>query len=193
MKQSVNMMPDEYFATVIVRKRIAAWVAIAVLAVVGSMALSYPATVRAKHKLSVLEPLRQNVASMEKWGERIPSVTTSLRAARTQQQAVSELLNEPFWNGLLADMAAATNGELCITQLDITKHVIDAGGKNKKTEIPVVTISGMAPGNAEVIQFMQRLSGSEHLKSLELEASRASSKGREEGLTLEFTIQGVAQ
>ena len=190
MKQHVNMMPEEYFVRDLTRRRVLRWVAFAVVVTAMIFALSYPMNARARRREAILGPLRENVASMEQWGERVALVTERLRVASGQQQAVDELLNEPFWNGFLSEVAAATGGELWITQLDTTSYLMDDG--ELETQVPLVTISGMAPSNFEVIRFLRRLSDSKHLQSVELQVSRAA-RTEEEDFKIEFTIQGIAR
>jgi hypothetical protein len=184
------MMPEEYFVTDLTRQRALKWMVFGGVVAAAVLAAAYPFNVRARQKTTILEPLRANVASMELWGERVAPVTERLRVASTHQEAANELLHQPFWNGFLSDVAAATGGELRITQLDTAKHLM--GKDDLETEVYLVTISGMAPSNFEVIGFMRRLSSSEHLQSLELEVSRAQ-RTKDEGPGIEFIIQGIAQ
>jgi hypothetical protein len=186
------MLPEEYFVADLRRQRILRWAVFGGVVLAGVLAAAYPVSMRAREKENVLVPLRASVANQENLiRQSAPGVIEAMRGASTRQLAARELLKQPYWNEFLSDVATAAGDEIKLTELEIDKHVM--GDDEARTEVYVVNISGEAPSGGALSGFMRRLSGSDHVHSLEFEVSSEDDTTNGSSKAVSFSIQGIVE
>ena len=193
MSRNVDLLPPRHFTGQLIKQRAIMWLFVAGASVVAVGGVSLWIHWKASELESKIVPLRQNVAASSMLGELVAPLATKLEAALGSQAVVKKLLDEPFWNGVLSDIGSATEGKLYITRFDIWREdeLIDAESDQKR-EVAKLRLSGEAPSNFEVVEFMRNLALSHHLAELDLVSSDMSdiSDRRRMG---QFEIVGVAR
>jgi hypothetical protein len=201
MKSSVDLIPREVRAEQTVHKRILGWIAVGVAVVVAVLLVASSLWVRLGKLDAQVRPLRERVAAMEGWDQKMAPLADRLQSARQRQKIVGRLLKEPFWSGLLSDLSVAAGEKLLLGQVTITKELVnkepvankEPDAKDKlQSEIYKVLISGIAPSNGELMSFMTQLGSSKNIKSISLEQSRVSQEKEKQGMVT-FEIHGVAE
>jgi len=209
MTQKVDLLPEEYSFNRIVRMRVVLWFLIILCSGLLTLLLGEYLNTKAQALEDSIVPLREQVASLQGWGERVVPLATQLGVALERRVVVNELLAEPSWSELLSDVAGATGGRLWLTEFEIKKEtttteqeqeafqeVVGELFGTQPTEIEhvttVIVIKGVAPSNFDVIFFITRLSKSSFLSELRLEVSRMPSL-TEDYAAVEFEIRGVVQ
>lgn len=189
MKRSVELLPDEYLARPVYKKRIGQW-SILTLALLGLVVVfgffQRKDVVRLEREIG---PLRQSVDELKGMGDRFALLTEELENATERQSVIDLLQKTPEWSDLMRELSGATNGELWF--LNVTIREMENDIEDDRVRNPRVQIEGVAPSNAEVSQFMRRLSASKHLRELQLESSHER-QSQDGNVKVEFEISGIA-
>lgn len=185
MNRPVELLPDEYLARPVYRRRFRQWVlvTIALSSVVCLFAYARPSDSERLER--ELVPLRQRAEQLEGLGNRFALLKNELEDTVARQNVVDDLLDAPEWSYLLNDLCKATNNELWIVELTLSDNDVD-GVRGSRLQI-----RGVAPSNAEISRFTSRLSASPHFRDIQLESSRESTTD-EENVKVEFGISGIA-
>lgn len=190
MKRSVELLPDEYLARPVYRKRAGQWAVVA-LALTGIVCVfGYFQRKDIERLKQEIVPLRQSVDELRKMGDRFAHLTGEFEKATARQSMADRLRKEtPEWSHVMKELSEATNGELWL--LEVTLHEIEEVTEDDGAHGSQIHIQGAAPSNVEINQFLRRLSASKHFRGLQLEASHEpQSQGRNE--KVEFGISGIA-
>lgn len=174
MKTMVDLKPQELVVREALQAVIVKWVRFAIPLVALILVSSGAFVFSAFRSDAAMETLRENVVIMRVWGEEIAPLASRLRRATRERGSYQTLLIEPSWNELLGDIAGAAGGEVQISEIAMSRQRLQEGSSE---ETAVLRIMGIAPSNAGVSQFMQKLGPSEYLRGLALEVSRAARSG----------------
>lgn len=189
MKRSVELLPDEYLARPVYRKRIGQWVMITIALSGIACLFGYfqPRDVARLKQETVL--LQQSVYELQGMGDRFALLAEELEIAAARQEVVNGLQKTSEWSDLLRDLSDLTQGDLWFIEVNISEIDDDRdGGAARRSRIQ---IKGVAPSNVEINQFMRRLSASKHLRELQLESSHES-QSPDGNVKVEFGIGGIA-
>ena len=197
MKKQVNLLPDSYVQRARVRRIVRLWLIVAAGAVwIFVLALAHFEQ-RARSVESEVKPLRQRAQRMEEQTTELQRLLRDLRdvrarevQARQYQLAFGELARNPFWSGVLAEVAAASSDGLWITRLELrASEGRTAGGPLPAASTARASVSGQAASSSEVAAFVTHLERSRHFSDFDLAASEALS-GAEETTAVEFKAAG---
>ena len=189
MTGNVELLPDNYLARPVYRRRIGQW-AILTIALSGLVCLFgylQPKDVVRLEQEIVL--LRQGVHELEAMGNRFALLTEELEYAAARQGVADFLQITPEWSDLLKDLSDATNGDLWLEEVTIR----ESEGETDDDRVPSshIEIQGVAPSNVEIGEFMRRLSASKHFQELQLESSHEP-QSPDGSVKVEFEISGIA-
>lgn len=190
MSRNVELLPDEYLARPVYRKRVGQWAVLA-LALSGLVCVfAYFQRKDIDRLKQEIVPLRQSVDELRKMGDRFAHLTGEFENATARQSVIDRLRKgTPEWSRVMEELSDATNGELWF--LEVTLHEMDEDKEDGGVRGSQIRIQGVAPSNVEITQFMRRLSASKHFRELQLESSREpQSQDRNE--KVEFGIGGIA-
>lgn len=189
MSRRVELLPDEYLARPIYTKRIKQWmlITIALSGLVCFFAYFQRKDVARLEREIV--PIRQSIAEFKGTGDRFALLAEELEIAAAQQSVADRLQKTSDWSLLLKDLCDTTHGELWFVELSI--HEKDSGTNDEDAGRSRIRIKGMAPSNAEISQFMRRLSVSKHFRELSLESSHEP-RSQDGSVKVEFEISGIA-
>jgi len=190
MTHTVDLVPDNHRVSQAVWKHSVVWVVVGAVAVFAVVLITFALWFRIARLEETVTPLRERVASMRPWENRVGPLTRGLQAAYEKNQVVGRLLVKPFCSELLSDLAQATSDQLWLTQVDITPQ--SRTEEEQKREVFVMSITGASTSDLELIRFMTALTQSEHVSGLDLEMSRAAKSG--EGVAVvEFGLRADLQ
>ena len=193
MNSRVDLMPEEYYATRIVRRKAIKWLSVMVFALGGVVVFIAFLRLQAANLSNKVLPLREMVANTQELGEQVAPLANKLNAALKRQEVVHELVAEPAWNGLMHDIAASMESGLWLTQCNVATEKRNKDKDGKETEeVHRLNINGQAQSNEEIIRFMKQLSSSVHLSALELQESSISRRS-ERAQTIQFGLRGIVQ
>ncbi|MFC1736052.1 PilN domain-containing protein [Candidatus Hydrogenedentota bacterium] len=190
MNRQIDMIPEEHFESRLIRQRFMKWLALSITVSAAVLPLGLLTRMNAAKLERSVTPLRESVVSMQGWAGKVAPLADKLQTALGQQSAVKGLLNEPNWCGLFSDVSRAVDKELWLTDLNVRKETRskeDSGDENR--EVMLINMSGIAPSNFEVLEFMRRLSESNHLGRLDLKISKMP-RFSEDNPSVEFEVRG---
>ena len=192
MSYTVDLTPAEFRSVKTLKRAARLWVALcaAVLAVV--LGLAGTLHVQAVRLDKRMAPMRERIAGMQDREARLALIARDLREVRESQTLVKRLCHEPFWCGLLADLAAATSDRVRIAELRIAEGSAEGNGEADSEHSSTITITGKASSDIEVIELISTLSDSEHLASLNLKRTWASSEADARN-RVEFELHGTVK
>ena len=189
MTRNVELLPDKYLARPAYKKRIGQW-AILTIALSGLVCLFgylQPKDVVRLEQEIVL--LRQSVYELEALGDRFALLREELENAAARQDVVDLLQKTPAWSDLLKDLSGATNGDVWFEEVTIHEFVDETD--DDRAPHSRIQIKGVAPSNAQIGEFMRRLSASKHFQELQLESSHEP-QSPDGSVKVEFEISGIA-
>lgn len=192
MNIQVDLLPGGYRARDIIKERLLRWILVVCICVVviaaGGFLLKWQ-TVKLGTRVN---ELRANVAGMRSWEKMILPLAANLENVGKQRTIVNELLSEPYWSGLLAEVAAAAPEGLLLDSLEVTRYNRPAElNEEGSSLLTVMLLAGSADSNARVFQFVKALSGSGQLRRVTLRRSTVTEGQTGPGTTLTFEIRGI--
>lgn len=191
MKQEIDLIPKEKHISRSMAKRAIAWV-IVCASVLGGVSLMGAYMQREVLRLdSGVTPLRDQVSALEEWDQSLAPLADSLSTAFARQAIANELLNEPFWSGLLADLTFAARETLWLNRFTLTKNKVTTPD-GATHEVTSIVIAGIASSDRELMRFMTRFSQSKHLASLTLEQATIPNAVELKDMR-EFELHGAVQ
>lgn len=189
MNRDVELLPEEYFARGVYRKRIVLWALASIVLTAIVCGAAYLQAERVARLEEENVPLRQSVDTLKGLGDQVASLAKDLEVAAGRQRVVEGLLEKTQWSALINEVAKATDGQLWLTEFRISEIVSYDSDEDANTSS--IEMRGVAPSNLEVSQFMRRLSISGHLYQLQLNSSHAP-RSQDGNSKVEFGISGVA-
>jgi Tfp pilus assembly protein PilN len=189
---TIDLTPKEYRMGRKVKRRVAAWAAIAVTVSFAVFLTSASFQYRARELEAQVQPMRERVETMGAWSAKLVPLASQLETARNRRLIVDRLLKEPKWSALFSDIAAAAEGDLWLTGARVWKESVTDEESEQETEVILLALSGSASSDFEVIRFMTKLSESGHLSSLKLEHSRTREDDAA-GFIVGFELQALVQ
>lgn len=189
IKTMVDLKPRELVVREVQRAMVVKWVRFAIPLVAVILVSSGVFVFNVYRNEAKMVGIRANVETMRASGAQIAPLASKLRRAYREHGSYQALLSEPSWNELLGDIAGAAGGEVQISEIVMSRQRLETGSS---VETAVVKIMGVAPSNAGVSQFMQKLSPSAYLSDLALEVSRAARSGADR-MGVEFEVVCYAQ
>lgn len=192
MNKRIELLPESYLLRQMIRARSKQWAIVAAVAVLVTLVVALSVYVPASSLQMSLVPLRQKVASAEGWEATLAGLAVEVRSALERRRVVDALVHEPHWCGLLSDVASATSRRLWLTGFDVSTESVESedealpGGTRT-----VISISGKASSNDDVIRFVRILSRSDHIEDVELSESKMPGVTGGE-VQVQFRIQGTA-
>lgn len=189
MTQKIDFIPAEYEQARKRRDRLFRGVALGftISGIVFILATSIRLqVVQANTKV---EPLREQVASMRQWQERVGMLSEDLRGSIEHQAALDRLTQGANWVDFLDAMSDASNDRVWITDCRLTREEekLEDGVSRSTSRL---ALSGVATSDVEVIELMAALSASPYVEDIRLETSRTSSARETLGM-IEFAMAGT--
>lgn len=193
----IDLIPEDTRRERAVFRRTVCWVAIAAAVAVAVSSVGTSMWIRTGKLDAQLEPLRTRVAAMEGWEQKVTPLMDKLKSAQQRNAAVGRLLDEPFWSGLLSDIAGASGENVLLGQITISKEIVNEKGKPSQ-ELVHLAMSGVAPSNPELLGLLSKLESSKNIKSVSLERSAVkpqepSADATESSGPVSFDVRGVVQ
>lgn len=187
MKTSVDLYPEEYYAYLLVRRRLMLWsrlfVAVVTALSVASLSLWWVVH-RAESNLARLEA---QVLGMELWGAELAPLVSELQSARERQRVLGQLVNEPAWSALLNELGSATGDNVWLREFSVeTESQPNADGDPEI--VHAIAILGYARSNSDFIDFITALSQSPHVTNVGQDYARKSNDFENDDI-LEFKLQ----
>jgi len=195
----VNLLPDTLINRGAKHARSMRWLFIGVGVVV--LILAYSLTIRqdiaaARNELANLE---KQVAEKQQLSEKLALLEQDLERAAQKRGTANELLDQPDWAYILADIAEAAQHNAWLEQLTFTKVKVrqkstdgDNAAKGEEQESIQTRFSaeGYAPSNFELANFMTRVNRSSHFDDVELNYSELRNANLGAPSVMRFEIEG---
>jgi Tfp pilus assembly protein PilN len=195
----VNLLPDTLIKRGAKHARSMRWLLIAVGVLV--LILAYSLTIRqdiaaARSELANLE---KQVAEKQELSKKLAVLEQDLERAAQKRDTANELLDQPDWAYILADIAEAAQHNAWLEQLTFTKVKVrqkstdgDDAAKEEDQESIQTSFSaeGYAPSNFELANFMARLERSSQFDNVELNYSELRKANPATPSVMRFEIEG---
>ena len=197
MNHTVDLIPEDTRRRRAVFRRILYWLAITAIVSAGSLGVGVSKWVRAGEFEAQLQPLRERVAAMEGWDQKIAPLAEQLKTAQERHRIVGRLIEEPFWSGLLSDVADASGEGVLLGQVSISREITAEKDKPSQ-EVTRLAMSGVAPSNADLLNLLSKLEASKSVKSVSLERSAVNAEQPNAGEAettgmVNFDVRGIVQ
>ncbi len=190
MSHCIDLMPEEYQTARAATKRLYTRLCAGIVVLIVLLLLAASLHEKARLLQAKVIPLRDRVASMRVWEAQLPAARQRLEYALKQQSTTNMLCHEPFWSGLLSDLAMASGKNVRVTQLSVTRDASDIDADGKGIDQFNMFIAGEAASRSDFIEFMSRLGASEHVREIALEVSRNVESELNYGM-MEFSLRGT--
>ena len=183
MSRDIDLIPKDYTTGRNVQRKGGIWIVIGVLALLAVLGMHLTMASRLGKLEASVSPLRERVLSMRAWEAQVDPLARRLEDARDRYRLVTKLTDEPFMEGLIADLAGAAGEGLWLQELRVEQGESEGGQRYG------MQISGVASSNADLIIFMAALSASEHVDGLALNISKTV-RNSEDVAHIDFEVAG---
>jgi len=191
MNKKMDLIPNDTRINRVILKRVIGWVIVSASVLGGVLLMAVYMQRQVLWLDSRVLSLRQQVNALEEWDQGLAPLADSLSTAYGCQVVVNELLNEPFWSGLLADLSFASRETLWLNQFTLTKDEVSMPDGTRR-EVALMVVSGLASSDKELMRFITRFSDSEHLTSLTLAQATIPNDTELKDMR-EFELHGTVQ
>ena len=191
MTQAVELAPEEYRVRRGARKRLASQFVVG--AAIIALALVIAGFVRADTRRiqTEIQPLRIQEAELLQWEAQVPILVENAKSWKVRGWQLHELTHQPYWCGVLEDMARSAGDQVRVDSLRIESQ---AGEEDEEGRAPLrylLQIAGEAHSDIDVVTFLSAYSGSAHVKELRLEQFSATGVSGSGGVL--FSMTGVVE
>lgn len=168
MQSEVDLLPQEYRERWRTRNRIVIWLLLAVF-MTGLMTLGgasiYWRQVGAR---AAIADLRARVVDMRPWAMKANAAISELEELQRAREMVKVTRSPVQWEHFLADLSHAVSDDIRLADLRLSVAPADL---SREDVAGVVSLSGVASNDLEVLRLIRALEASPTVLELELEMS----------------------
>jgi Tfp pilus assembly protein PilN len=195
----VNLLPDALIKGGAKQARAIRWLLVGLVVALAIGLYSLAIRRRIATARDELARLEEQVAEKQALSDKLASLEEDLERAAQRHTTANELLDQPDWEHVLADIAGAAQGNAWLEQLKFTKVKVrrapkDGENAGKEEEQEIIETSfraeGHAPSNFELANFMARLERSSHFDEVELNYSELRKPNPGAPSVMRFEIEG---
>lgn len=172
MIKQIDLLPVSYMIGNAIRRRARKWMFVLVGSVIIILGVS--ASIRMKSTALEVEllPIKEKIERGTEREMEMALLASELRNTLDRKTALENLSTDPFWCGLLGDIATSTAEDMWLLSIDITKSKIDVEDSDIIVEESKVTITGHAESNEDILAFYQELKNSDYTREVKLQEAR---------------------
>jgi len=172
MIKQIDLLPVSYMIGNAIRRRARKWMFVLVGSVVVILGVS--ASIRMSSTALEVEllPIKEKIERGAVHEMEMALLASELRNTLERKTSMESLMADPFWCGLLGDIATSTAEDMWLLSIDITKLITDVEGSEMVMEESNVTITGHAESNEDIVAFYQELKNSQYTRDVKLQEAR---------------------
>jgi hypothetical protein len=191
MTQAVELAPEEYRIRRGARKGLAGQLVVG--AAIIALAMVIVGFVRAdtRRLRTEIQPLRVQEAELLQWEAQVPILLENSKSWKVRGQQLHELTHQPYWCGVLEDMARSAGDKVRVDSLRIESQEVEEDEDGLTSLRYLLQIAGEAHTDIDVVTFLSVYSGSSHVKELRLEQFSATGVTGSGGVL--FSMTGIVE
>lgn len=192
MTQAAELAPEEYRVQRGARRRLIGHLAAGASILAIAMMISNAIRADTRRIWTDIQPLRAEEAEMLLWDGQVPLLTEEATQWKTRGQQLHELVHQPYWCGILEDLAGAAGERIRVDSMRILAETPD---KKEAGKLPLryqLQLAGEARSDVDVVSFLSALSSSPRIRELRLDQFSASGDSESTG-TILFSMTGFVE
>ncbi len=189
--KKVDLLPQEFATVQKVKNRIMLFGILCLTSCGIVIIIAITLNPRIKNLEEIVAPLRAEVQQNRPLEEQLKPMLLELELAFTaenrslkEQKENALISQEPAWNALLADLGAASDEKVWMTELRLSNSTNDEADKE-------IHIKGEASDYPQVMAFIKRMANSSHLTSFKPEFTRTTNSAQHTGAAVIFEAKGI--
>lgn len=174
MTQAVELAPEEYRVRRGSRKRLASQLVVGAAIITLAMVVAGLVRADTRRLWTEIQPLRVQEAELLQWEAQVPILVENARSWKLRGRQLHDLTHQPFWSGVLEDMAHAAGDQVRVDSLRIESQEGEEDEDGRVSVRYLLQIAGEARSDLDVVTFLSVYSASSHVKELRLEQFSAN-------------------
>jgi len=172
MIKQIDLLPVSYMIGNAIRRRVRKWMFV----LVGSVVIILGVSVSIRMNSTALEvellPIKEKIERGTVREIEMALLASELRSTLERKTSMESLMADPFWCGLLGDIAKSTSEDMWLLSIDITKSKKEVEDSDTVMEESKVTITGHADSNEDILAFYRALKNSTYTRDVKLLEAR---------------------
>lgn len=191
MTQAVELAPEEYRVRRGARKRLGSQLVVGAAIIALAMVIAGFVRADTRRLWTEIQPLRIQEAELLQWEAQVPILVENAKSWKVRGRQLHDLTHQPYWCGVLEDMALAAGEKVRVDSLRIESQEGEEDEDGLTSVRYLLQIAGEAHSDIDVVTFLSVYSGSSHVKELRLEQFSASGVTGSGGVL--FSMTGVVE
>lgn len=192
MTQAAELAPEEYRVQRGARRRLIGHLVVGASILAVAMMISNIVRRDTRRIWTEIQPLRAEEAEMLLWDAQVPLLTEEASEWKVRGQQLRDLVHQPYWCGILEDMAGAAGERIRVDSMRVLAETQDKKEVGKAPLRYQLQLAGEALSDVDVVSFLSALSSSPRIKELRLDQFSASGDSDSTG-TILFSMTGVVE
>lgn len=192
MTQAAELAPEEYRVQRGARRRLLGHLVAGATILAIAMMISNFIRADTRRIWTDIQPLRAEEAEMLLWDGQVPLLTEEASEWKNRGQQLHELVHQPYWCGILEDLAGASGERI---RVDSMRILAESPDKKNAGQVPIryqLQLAGEARSDVDVVSFLSTLSSSPRIKELRLDQFSANGDSDSTG-TILFSMTGIVE